>query len=325
MRFDVVQHLPALQVVVPLALLLIFLLLFMTFGNVKDALLVFTGVPLAMTGGVMAIWLRDIPLSISAAVGFIALSGVAVLNGLVMISFINKLRSDGRPLDDAVIEGSLTRLRPVLMTALVAALGFVPMALATGAGSTRRDALPGMARAEPESPVPDSSTALLEYVAGSDGAPTTLFVLTRAGSRAFELPSADSLAPSIERLVALLESGAPGEAPARALGAALLGAADSALTPGITRLVVVPDGPLHRVPFDALRLAGGRAAVDHDVINRLRGGIGRRRPEQQRQQQRVHRDPLVVAPYPGPILVCIRGPHATAAGAGDGASPPRRG
>jgi cobalt-zinc-cadmium resistance protein CzcA len=124
-----------LQVVVPLALLLIFLLLFMTFGNVKDSLLVFTGVPLAMTGGVMAIWLRDIPLSISAAVGFIALSGVAVLNGLVMISFINKLRSDGRPLEDAVIEGSLTRLRPVLMTALVASLGFVPMALATGTGA----------------------------------------------------------------------------------------------------------------------------------------------------------------------------------------------
>ena len=124
-----------LQIVVPIALLLIFLLLFMTFGTVKDAILVFTGVPLALTGGVAALWLRDIPLSISAGVGFIALSGVAVLNGLVMISFINKLRSEGKPLDDAITEGSLTRLRPVLMTALVASLGFVPMALATGTGA----------------------------------------------------------------------------------------------------------------------------------------------------------------------------------------------
>ncbi len=124
-----------LQVVVPVALALIFGLLFMSFGNVKDALLVFTGVPLALTGGIAALWLRDIPLSISAGVGFIALSGVAVLNGLVMISFIRSLRADGRPLDAAVEEGCLTRLRPVLMTALVASLGFVPMALATGAGA----------------------------------------------------------------------------------------------------------------------------------------------------------------------------------------------
>lgn len=124
-----------LQIVVPIALLLIFLLLFMTFGTIKDAILVFTGVPLALTGGVAALWLRDIPLSISAGVGFIALSGVAVLNGLVMISFINKLRSEGKPLDEAITEGSLTRLRPVLMTALVASLGFVPMALATGTGA----------------------------------------------------------------------------------------------------------------------------------------------------------------------------------------------
>jgi len=124
-----------LEVVVPLTLLLIFILLFTTFGNVKDSLLVFTGVPLALTGGVVAIWLRDIPLSISAGVGFIALSGVAVLNGLVMISFINTLRSEGKPLDEAITEGSLTRLRPVLMTALVASLGFVPMALATGTGA----------------------------------------------------------------------------------------------------------------------------------------------------------------------------------------------
>src|SRR5215210_1841269 len=124
-----------LQIVVPLSLLLIFMLLFMAFGNVKDALLVFSGVPLALTGGIVALWLRDIPLSISAGVGFIALSGVAVLNGLVMITFINNLRQSGTPLEDAVFNGSLTRLRPVLMTALVAALGFVPMAIATGTGA----------------------------------------------------------------------------------------------------------------------------------------------------------------------------------------------
>lgn len=124
-----------LKLVVPVALVLIFGLLFMTFGNVRDSLLVFTGVPLALTGGIAALWLRDIPLSISAGVGFIALSGVAVLNGLVMISFINDLRRDGMGLDEAVIEGAVTRLRPVLMTALVASLGFVPMALATGTGA----------------------------------------------------------------------------------------------------------------------------------------------------------------------------------------------
>ena len=124
-----------LRIVVPLTLLLIFLLLFATFGDAKHAILVFTGVPLALTGGVAAIWLREIPLSISAAVGFIALSGVAVLNGVVMISFINKLRAEGQPLEDAIVQGSLTRLRPVLMTALVASLGFLPMALATGRGA----------------------------------------------------------------------------------------------------------------------------------------------------------------------------------------------
>jgi cobalt-zinc-cadmium resistance protein CzcA len=124
-----------LQIVVPVALLLVFLLLFAMFNNVKDGLLVFTGIPFALTGGVLALWLRDIPLSISAAVGFIALSGVAVLNGLVMIAFIRNLIQDGRPLDQAVREGALTRLRPVLMTALVASLGFVPMALATGTGA----------------------------------------------------------------------------------------------------------------------------------------------------------------------------------------------
>lgn len=124
-----------LQIVVPLALLLVFVLLFVMFGNARDGLLVFTGIPFALTGGVLALWLRGIPLSISAAVGFIALSGVAVLNGLVMLSFIRGLREQGESLDDAVFHGALTRLRPVLMTALVASLGFVPMAIATGTGA----------------------------------------------------------------------------------------------------------------------------------------------------------------------------------------------
>ena len=124
-----------LEVVVPVALLLIFGLLFVTFGHVRDALLVFTGVPLALTGGVFFLWARGIPFSISAAVGFIALSGVAVLNGLVMITFINKLREEGSPLEAAVMQGALARLRPVLMTALVASLGFLPMMLATGRGA----------------------------------------------------------------------------------------------------------------------------------------------------------------------------------------------
>jgi len=120
------------MIVVPVCLFLIFLLLFSHVQFVKYALLVFTGVPLALTGGIVALWLRGIPFSISAAVGFIALSGVAVLNGLVMVTFINQLRREGDTLDDAITRGSLTRLRPVLMTALVASFGFVPMALATG-------------------------------------------------------------------------------------------------------------------------------------------------------------------------------------------------
>ena len=124
-----------LQVVIPLSLLLVFVLLFAMFGNVKDGLLVFTGIPFALTGGVLALWARDIPFSISAAVGFIALSGVAVLNGLVMISFFRGLRENGVDLDTAVRSGAATRLRPVLMTALVASLGFIPMALATGTGA----------------------------------------------------------------------------------------------------------------------------------------------------------------------------------------------
>jgi len=121
--------------VVPVALLLIFALLFATFNSIKDSILVFTGIPLALTGGILTLWLRGIPLSISAGVGFIALSGIAVLNGLVMVSFINKLRDEGLPLEDAISRGALTRLRPVLMTALVASLGFVPMAIATGSGA----------------------------------------------------------------------------------------------------------------------------------------------------------------------------------------------
>lgn len=124
-----------LKVVVPLALFLVFTLLFVMFNNVKDGLLVFTGIPFALTGGIVALWMRGIPLSISAAVGFIALSGVAVLNGLVMISYIRSLREAGSTLDSAINVGALTRLRPVLMTALVASLGFVPMALATGTGA----------------------------------------------------------------------------------------------------------------------------------------------------------------------------------------------
>ena len=124
-----------LQIVVPVSLLLVFVLLFAMFGNVRDGLVVFTGIPFALTGGILALWLRDIPLSISAAVGFIALSGVAVLNGLVMISYIRSLREAGSSVSDAVTEGALTRLRPVLMTALVASLGFVPMAIATGTGA----------------------------------------------------------------------------------------------------------------------------------------------------------------------------------------------
>ncbi|MCK9620781.1 MAG: CusA/CzcA family heavy metal efflux RND transporter [Methylobacter sp.] len=124
-----------LQIVVPVALMLVFTLLFMMFGNAKDGLLVFSGIPFALTGGLIALWLRDIPMSISAAVGFIALSGVAVLNGLVMIAFIRSLRDEGMSLDKAIYEGALTRLRPVLMTALVASFGFVPMAIATGTGA----------------------------------------------------------------------------------------------------------------------------------------------------------------------------------------------
>lgn len=124
-----------LRLIVPLGLLLVFALLFGLFGSFRDVIVVFSGIPLALTGGVLALGLRDIPFSISAGVGFIALSGVAVLNGVVMISFIKSLREGGASLDEAIREGALTRLRPVLMTALVASLGFIPMAFNVGAGS----------------------------------------------------------------------------------------------------------------------------------------------------------------------------------------------
>jgi cobalt-zinc-cadmium resistance protein CzcA len=124
-----------LAVVVPSALALIFVLIFLAFGSLRQAFLVYSGIPLAVTGGIAALWLRDMPFSITAAVGFIALTGVAVLNGVVLLSYFNQLREEGRTLAQAVVEGALTRLRPVLMTAAVASLGFVPMALANGAGA----------------------------------------------------------------------------------------------------------------------------------------------------------------------------------------------
>jgi cobalt-zinc-cadmium resistance protein CzcA len=124
-----------LTVVVPLCFFVILLLLYATFGSLADALIIFSGVPLALSGGVATLWLRAMPFSITAAVGFIALSGVAVLNGLVLISFIRQLRREGATLDAAITRGALTRLRPVLTTALVASLGFLPMALATGTGA----------------------------------------------------------------------------------------------------------------------------------------------------------------------------------------------
>ncbi len=124
-----------LMIVVPVALLLIFSLLFIAFNSTKTALLIFTGVPLALTGGILSLAIRGIPFSISAGVGFIALSGVDVLNGMVMVSFIRNLQDEGIKLDEAIIKGALTRLRPILMTALVASLGFIPMALNTGTGA----------------------------------------------------------------------------------------------------------------------------------------------------------------------------------------------
>ncbi len=124
-----------LAIVVPVALAMIFLLIFAAFRSMRQAAIVYTGIPLAVTGGIFALWLRGLPFSISAGVGFIALSGVAVLNGVMMISFFNQLREEGKSVSEAVRQGALTRLRPILMTALVASLGFVPMALAHGAGA----------------------------------------------------------------------------------------------------------------------------------------------------------------------------------------------
>ena len=135
-QFENLQRASArLLIVVPLALLLIFILLFSTFKSSKQALLIYTGIPFAIVGGLIALFARGMPFSISAGVGFIALFGVAVLNGEVMVSYINKLRQEGKSLQDAVREGAETRLRPVLMTALVASLGFIPMAIATSAGA----------------------------------------------------------------------------------------------------------------------------------------------------------------------------------------------
>ena len=124
-----------LSIVVPITLLVILGILVMAFASLKDALIIFSGVPLALTGGVLSLYLRDMPLSISAGIGFIALSGVAVLNGLVMLAFIRDLWHEKGDLFLAVTEGAMIRLRPVLMTALVASLGFVPMALNTGTGA----------------------------------------------------------------------------------------------------------------------------------------------------------------------------------------------
>ena len=135
-QFENLQRASArLLIVVPIALFLIFVLLFSTFNSVKQAALIYTGIPFAIVGGVIALALRGMPFSISAGVGFIALFGVAVLNGVVMVSYINHLREEGKSVDDAVNEGAAIRLRPVLMTALVASLGFIPMAIATSAGA----------------------------------------------------------------------------------------------------------------------------------------------------------------------------------------------
>lgn len=124
-----------LLLLIPICFILIFLLLYTALQSVREALIVFTGVPLALTGGILALWILDMPFSISAAVGFIALSGIAVLNGLVLVTSINQLQQEGKPVEEAIVEGALIRLRPVLMTALVASLGFIPMALATGTGA----------------------------------------------------------------------------------------------------------------------------------------------------------------------------------------------
>jgi cobalt-zinc-cadmium resistance protein CzcA len=124
-----------LAIVVPIALLLIFALLYWTYKSARDAILIFSGVPLAVLGGVVVLALRGMPFSISAGVGFIALSGIAVLNGLVLVSTIKRNLSEGRDIHDSIRDSAVARLRPVLMTALVAAFGFVPMAISTGVGA----------------------------------------------------------------------------------------------------------------------------------------------------------------------------------------------
>ncbi len=124
-----------LMIVVPLTFVLIFGLLYLTYGNIVDALRVFTGIPFAWVGGIFALWLRDMPFSISAAIGFIALSGVAVLDDMILVSYVRQLRAKGFALDDAVQRAATTRLRPVLMTTLVASLGFLPMAFSTSMGA----------------------------------------------------------------------------------------------------------------------------------------------------------------------------------------------
>jgi cobalt-zinc-cadmium resistance protein CzcA len=124
-----------LMIVVPVAVVLIFVLLYFTYHNLVDALRVFTGVPFGWVGGILALWLRDMPLSISAIIGFIALSGVAVLDDMILVSYVRQLRQKGVPVKEAIRQASLTRLRPVLMTTLVASLGFLPMALSTGQGA----------------------------------------------------------------------------------------------------------------------------------------------------------------------------------------------
>jgi cobalt-zinc-cadmium resistance protein CzcA len=124
-----------LLLVVPLVLLSVFGLIVVTFRSVRYSLLVFSGIPFALSGGILALWLRGIPFSISAAVGFIALSGVSVLNGLVLVSFVRQLMAQGVETLEAIVQGTVERVRPVLMTALVASLGFVPMAISAGTGS----------------------------------------------------------------------------------------------------------------------------------------------------------------------------------------------
>ncbi len=167
-------------VVVPACFVLIFLLLTSALGSARDALLVFSAVPLALTGGVLALWLRGIPFSVSAAVGFIALSGIAVLNGLVMLTFIKQLMAQGREKRDAIVEGALTRLRPIIMTAMVASLGFIPMALATGTG------------AEVQRPI-------ATVVIGGLISATLLTLLVLPALYALFAPSTASLSPDVRR------------------------------------------------------------------------------------------------------------------------------